>query len=656
MLNKPKEGGSGQKSHHIIQVKENIIQKFWFICAFFAVIAIAFILFFLINEAYPAFYTIGPLKLITGTTWDPTRVPPEYGMLPLIVGTILVTLGAMIFAIPLSLASALYISILAPYRVKLIVKPIIELLAGIPSVIYGFIGLILLTTWIMVAFNLPTGETWLAGSIILGIMAIPTITSVAEDAISAVPREYNEGSLGLGATKWQTISRVIIPSALSGITAAIILGLGRAVGETMAVLMVTGNAAVIPDPIWNIFSPIRTLTGTLGIEMGEVAVGSLHYNALFAVAVVLLVITLIVNILATFILDKVKAKQCGTKNCSIVYKERRKIPGKNVRLLFSRISYRYILILFISIFAFFINGLYTALFIVFLLFLLNFIIQKTSQKNIQKIIFVLIYCAILFVIFILGIILFDIFANGIPYISWEFLTGIPTDLGRAGGIFPAIVGTLYLVSGAILISLPIGIGAAIYLIEYTREGKITKFIRVGSDLLNGTPSIVFGLFGFAFLVLYLNFGVSLIAGQITLALMVLPTIIRTTEESLKSVPVSFREGSLALGATKWQTIRKVVLPPAIPGIITGTILSLGRAAGETAPIMFTAVVFTQRNLPNSLFSPVMALPYHLFILSTNVPGAQGQKYGTAVVLLVLVIFIYALAIIIRNHYHKTQKW
>jgi phosphate transport system permease protein len=199
-------------------------------------------------------------------------------------------------------------------------------------------------------------------------------------------------------------------------------------------------------------------------------------------------------------------------------------------------------------------------------------------------------------------------------------------------------------------------GAALYLTEYTKEGTLTKIIRSGVDLLNGTPSIVFGLFGFAFLVLFVGFGVSLIAGVITLGLMVLPTIIRTTEEALRSVPDSLREGSFALGATKWQTIRRVVLPPAVPGILTGTILSIGRAAGETAPILFTAVVFSRRFLPDSLSDPVMALPYHLFILSTNVPGAGQNQYGTALVLLLLVIGVYLVAIVIRNHYRKTVKW
>ncbi len=189
------------------------------------------------------------IPFLTGDTWNPTFINPAYGILPLIVGTVLVTIGAMVFAVPLSIASAIYLSELASYRVKAAVKPVIELLAGIPSVVFGFFGLLVLVEWIRVTFDVPSGECVLAGSILLGIMSLPTIISVSEDALSAVPREFREGSLALGATKWQTIRQVVVPAALSGITAAIILGMGRAIGETMAVLMVTGNAAVIPEPI-----------------------------------------------------------------------------------------------------------------------------------------------------------------------------------------------------------------------------------------------------------------------------------------------------------------------------------------------------------------------------------------------------------------------
>jgi phosphate transport system permease protein len=314
-----------------------------------------------------------------------------------------------------------------------------------------------------------------------------------------------------------------------------------------------------------------------------------------------------------------------------------------------------LLAIVLAIFLFVAAPWYFAALILLILGAFYFGWDHLSQKYVEKISFGILTAAAIVVLAILVIIIGYIIIKGLPAISWEFLTQPPKDLGRAGGIYPAIVGTLYLVAGAILIALPLGVGAAIYLVEYTREGRITRLIRNGVDLLNGTPSIVFGLFGFACIVLYLTVGVSLLAGQITLALMILPTVIRTTEESLKNIPHSLREGSLALGATRWQTISKVVIPPAVPGIVTGAILCIGRAAGETAPIMFTAVVFSSRFLPDSVFDPVMALPYHLFILATNVPGASANMYGTALVLLILVVGMYAIAIIVRHHFQKKSR-
>ncbi|MCD6109023.1 MAG: phosphate ABC transporter permease PstA, partial [Thermoplasmata archaeon] len=488
------------------------------------------------------------------------------------------------------------------------------------------------------------------GSILLGIMALPTIISVSEDAISSVPIGYKEASLSIGATKWQTINKVIVPSALSGITAAIILGIGRAIGETMAVMMVTGNAAIIPKPITNVFSPMRTITGTVGIEMGEVAYGSTHYHALFGLALILFAIVLIVNMTANVILGRLKEKHMPT----LKKKKRKMLSQKTMRRIKHIIYALFGLIVLWLLVVWF--GIEISVLIISIMLCCYLITKKVSAKSFQRMAFGMVTLSTITVLFMLGIILYYIIANGIGALNWEFLSQSPVDSGRAGGIYPAIMGTLYLVGGAILLALPIGIGAAVYLTEYTREGLLTKIIRTGVEALNGTPSIVFGLFGFAFFVLYLNLGISLLAGQITLALMTLSTIIRTTEESLKNVPQSMREASLALGATKWQTVRKVVIPPAMPGIITGTILSIGRAAGETAPIMFTAVVFSQRFLPASPLEPVMALPYHLFVLTTSVPGAERNAYGTALVLLILVICLYLIAIMIRDHYKKMMKW
>jgi phosphate transport system permease protein len=639
--------------------KEGAIQALLLLASLAAIISVLFILAYLFLEASPIFPLAGIWNFITGGTWNPTGTPPEYGTLPLIVGTILVTLGAMVIAIPLSLGCAVFTAEIASSRMRSVLKPAIELLAGIPSVVYGFFGLVILTEVLRVTFSLESGLTWLAGSILLAIMALPTITSVSEDAIRAVPHEFREGSLAVGATRWQTMSRVVIPSAFSGITAAVILGTGRALGETMAVLMVTGNAAIIPRPITNVFSPIRTLTGTLGIEMGEVSSGSAHYHALFGVALLLLAITLLVNMVATVVIGRIRSGPVPVARCETG----RSVPFRNritrsLRGIFSWLRLPATVLLGgLVLFAIDLSAGHLAAAAI-LAATVSFILlrRKVSPRIAEKIAFSLLTCATLLVVLILGVILWNIVANGLPAISWEFLTGVPRDLGRSGGIFPAIVGTVYLVAGAIGMALPVGIGAAIYLVEYTREGRLVRLARTGVDLLNGTPSIVFGLFGFAFLVLYLRLGVSLLAGQVTLGLMVLPTIIRTTEEALKCVPQGLREGSLALGATGWQTVSRVVLPPAMPGVLTGAILAIGRAAGETAPIMFTAVVFSQRFLPASLLDPVMALPYHLFILATNVPGAKTNQYGTALVLLALVIGIYSMAILLRNHYQKTVRW
>ncbi len=628
---------------------EKSIERLLFVSGTVAVIVVFFIIMYLFRDALPAFKEVGLGEFLGGLKWNPVGEPPHYGALPLIVGTLLVTLGAMAFSIPLGICSAIFISEIAPPKIRTAFKFGVELLSGIPSVVYGFFGLVVLTDWLRVTFDRPTGESWLAGSILLGIMALPTIVSVSEDAISSVPAEYKEASLAVGATKWQTISKVVIPSALSGITAAIILGMGRAIGETMAVMMVTGNAAIIPQPITNVFSPIRTITGTLGIEMGEVAVGSTHYHGLFVLAVILFVIVLLVNSSAVIVLMKLSEK-FNPKGKPKKPKISRKVKNR------LRVSLYGLLLLVVGYLLYTMVGLVVTGILVVMFILIRYGLRKISATQYQKIALTSVTLSVVVVLFLLGVILYYIVANGAPNISWEFLTESPRDLGREGGIFPAIIGTLYLVGGAMLFAVPPGVGAGIYLSEYAKGGKATRVIRTGIDNLNGTPSIVFGLFGFAFLVLYLNFGISLLAGQLALAAMVLPTIVRTTEEAVKCIPQSIREASLAVGATKWQTIRRVVLPPAAPGVITGVILSVGRAAGETAPIMFTAAVFTQRFLPHSPMEPVMALPYHLFVLTTSVPGSLHNAYGTAFVLLVVVLLIYAMATVMRLRYSRRMRW
>ena len=252
-----------------------------------------------------------------------------------------------------------------------------------------------------------------------------------------------------------------------------------------------------------------------------------------------------------------------------------------------------------------------------------------------------------------------VFFHGFRAVTWDFLTLPPTDSMTRGGIMPAIVGTLYLTAGAIAVALPLGVVSAVYLTEYAKQGRWIRAIRIGVNCLAGVPSVVFGLFGLGFFVVYLKFGSSILAGSLTLGILILPTIIGASEEALKAVPQTFREASLALGVSKWSTIARIVLPPALPGILTGSILGIGRAAGETAPIMFTAAAFFTAALPKSVFDEVMALPYHIYVLATagtNIEMTRPIQYGTVLVLVALVLGIDLIAILIRSSMRRKKRW
>ena len=280
--------------------------------------------------------------------------------------------------------------------------------------------------------------------------------------------------------------------------------------------------------------------------------------------------------------------------------------------------------------------------------------KRTSQKFAFGFFTLLSYLVVAILFVILGFIII----KGGSVISWDFLTKAPEEGMTKGGIFPAIVGTFYLIVGSSIISFPIGIMSGIYMNEYATNGKVVRFIRIMTNNLSGVPSVVFGLFGMSLFVNALGWGDSIIAGSFTLALMSLPLIIRTTEEALKSIDDSFRHGSLALGATKLQTIRRVVLPMAFPNIITGLILSVGRVSGETAPILFTVAAYFLPQLPGSIFDQCMALPYHLYVISTSgtdIEASRGMAYGTALVLIAIVLVVNLLANLVRNYFAKKVK-
>jgi phosphate transport system permease protein len=275
--------------------KETLITRVIQTCGYSSVLFVLLILYFLLSEGIPALWTTDITSLL-GTRWYPTEA--FFGIWPLVFGSVIVTVGAGLVSVPLGIGTAVYISEIAPSWAKEVLKPLVEILAGLPSVVLGFLGILILSPFMRRLLDMPTGLTALTGAILLGMISIPTIVSVGEDALNTVPKSYREASMALGATRWQTIWGITLPAARSGVITAVLLGLGRAMGETMAVMMVTGNAPVLPHNLQAFFMPVRTMTATIASEMGEVAAGSVHYSVLFLIGIILFIISLIVNILA----------------------------------------------------------------------------------------------------------------------------------------------------------------------------------------------------------------------------------------------------------------------------------------------------------------------------------------------------------------------
>jgi phosphate transport system permease protein len=284
--------------------------------------------------------------------------------------------------------------------------------------------------------------------------------------------------------------------------------------------------------------------------------------------------------------------------------------------------------------------------------------QTSAQRyTIQRIGFGLLTILAIGTVLPIFLVVYLIVVQGLPALSWEFISGYPSDGMRSGGILPAIVGTVLLTFGTAIFTMPFGIGAAIYLSEYATESRWTRMIRLAIISLAGIPSVVYGLFGLGLFVLFMNFGTSILAGSLTLGVMTLPVVISASEEALRAVPQSFRVVSVSLGATQWQTVRRIVLPEAVPGILTGVILGLERAAGETAPILFTAAAFYLPQLPSSPLDATMALPYHLYVIATQVPGMPTEiQYGTALILLVFVLSMNIIATMIRSRARARRQW
>ena len=567
------------------------------------------------------------LGFIGGGEWVPNGRNPRFGIWPLLSGTFLIAGGALLIAVPLGVSAALYLSEFASNRSRKILKPAVEILSGIPSVVHGFFALLVISPFIRTYFDASYFNA-ASAIIVVAAMILPIIVSISDDAIRAIPREMREASLALGATRWETASRVVLPAARSGIVASVLLALARAVGETMAVTLAAGSVASLHlDPL----REVQTLTAYIAqVATGDIPPGTAT-DAGFAVGATLFILTYTANTLAI----GATKKRLGRKPGKL-----RKSLGNLSRTARSAISS-------------FSNGDTPGRAPVDPLSPNSTDLKRRKSEVIWR---RLIGSSLLLGMGFLTILLHSVIKAGAPGIDLAFLTDYPSSRAHLAGIGPVILGSIWLIALTMIFALPAGVGAAVYLTEMSRPSPINLFLRRTIQNLAAVPSIIFGLVGLYVFSRMLGFGLSLLTGSLTLAMMVLPMIVVTSEEALLAVPKGFREGALAVGATRWQAVRYHVLPNAIPGIATGAILSVARALGETAPILFVASIFS-KTAPTGVLDGFMAMPIQIFFWTRHPSQSfQDLAASTILVLLMLLLILNAMALFVRNRAEARRSW
>lgn len=611
--------------------KEKSILALLFASASIAIVISAAIIYTLLEGSFSFFIDprVNILQFIFGTRWVPNGTNPSFGILPLLSGTALIAGGALLIGAPIGIGSALFLSEFAGKRVRSIAKPIIEVLAGIPSIVYGFFALLVISPVIRDVFGASYFNA-ASAIIVMSIMILPIIVSISDDSMKSVPNHLRESSYAVGATKWETATKVVMPAASSGIIASVLLGLARALGETMVVTLAAGSVAQLT---LNPLNEVQTMTAYIAqVATGDIPPG-IAVSAAFAVGLVLFLITYVINTIASKVVIRIKSGK--------VVKTKKSKKRKSI---------------FKDIISNFLRGLLKPFKKILSLFKrtkeLTLKIRYRKQKRGLILVSTCLLIAAIFLVFLLS----SIITQGVSGLNLNFLTSFPSYKPDIAGIFPVLTGSIYLMLLTMLFSAPLGVGAAIYLNEIALDTKYTRFLRRIIQNLAGVPSIVFGLMGLTIFVRVFDFGPSLLAGSLTLTIMVLPIIIVATEEALKAVPDSFREAALGVGSSKWQTVRHHVLPNATPGIMTGIILSLSRAIGETAPILFMGALFA-KTIPTSVFDGFLALPLTIFYWTRHPKIEFHILAGSTILVLLLILLVMnTAAIIIRQRAQSRRKW
>lgn len=637
------------------RIRETAGRAVFAAAAVVCVAAVVAVFVFLIGKSLPAYGKLGVWEFVTGEVWSPDRLDTydaplsgTYGVRTMIAGTLTATAGALLVGGVLGYFTAVFLAFYCPRRLRRPLSAAVSLLAGIPSVVYGFFGIVFLLPLLShIAPNNGSGP--LATALILGLMILPTVVSLCRVSMEAVPQAYYQGSVAMGATHSETVFRIVIPAARPGITAALILGVGRALGETMAVVMVAGNAPAYPE---GLFGSFRVLTANIVMEMGYA--GEVQEGALVATGVVLLAFVLLVNLLFGAVsgravraavaregrgraakpghraakrraeaspagapagtssaaassagVPSASASSAGMAAPASPAPRRRAGRRRAGELWQALLPYRPVLPR-LGHGAALTAGILTG---GALLLVLGFIFAKGLPQLWQN-----------------------------PSLIWgKYEFGSPRIT-----VLPAIVATLWAVALSLVIAVPVGVMAAVYLGEYAGRNSLpVRIIRTAIDILAGVPSIVYGLFGMIAFVPLLGGSGSILAGSLTVSMMLLPTVVRSTEESLRAVPDALRQGSLALGAGRLRTVLRVVLPSALPGILSAVVLSMGRVIGESAPFLYTmgSVIGP---LPHGVLDGGATLAVALYQLSGE-GWYMNEAYAAAVVLIVLVLGLNLLA-------------
>ena len=611
------------------RLKELALKNLFLTCACVAVLAVILIFVFTFWKAIPVITDIG-LGEFFGLTWAPTE--GRYGILALLAGSGIVTVGSLAIGVPLAVGCAVFLTEIAGKRLAGIVSTAVDLLAGVPSVVYGFFGLVILRP-LVADLTGGLGFGALTVWLVLAIMIVPTITTLTMDALRSIPMGIREASFAMGATRWQTIYKVVLPAAKMGIVNAVVLGMGRAIGETMAVLMVVGNAPVIPG---GIASPLSTITSQIALDMGYSS--GLHRSALFGMGVVLFIISASLVGIVRAVSSARESGRGRSRHRRAKAADRAVVAG-GVNFDHAEAPAEHAPAQMLTADDVTpVTGAVTEA-------------REGSRARIKRLLaegakgggnknrtndlmLGVFRAAGIVTTAVLVVIIAFVAVNGLPVMSLDFIFGWPEGVNAEGGIFPTIVSTLYVTALAMLICAPIAVLAAVYLAEYAKQGRLVTFIRYAADTLSSVPSIVMGLFGYAMFVEAMGFGLSMLSAALALALMMMPIVMRTTEEAIRAVPRYIRWGAYGLGATKWQVVSKIVLPSAFPRIATGIVLAIGRAIGETAVVLYT--MGQAINLPLTPLDSGRPMTIHLYQLANEGINMQAA-YGTALLLMLMIL-------------------